>query len=552
MRRPGCVATLAAMTSTFPVTWDDPGDAAHTWNLERMHAPEPMTPADAVVFRCAFDHGASAAAHAYGLPFRAMTRRINTYLYLALVPTSPSDVPDPLETAIGRLDELWDGEYLPEIHRHLREWEAVAPADLALPQLADAVADGVERVRRLYELHFLIWFPFMSAISLFDDFYRDVLGNVSDFDAYRLLQGFDNMTVASGRALWQLSRQALRVASVRAVLEREPAEAVTTALAATAEGRRFLAALREYLEAWGQRGDRWGWSFPSWIDDPTPVIKTLHDYVRQPDRDLGEELAAQAAERERLVARARERVRRQPADVRERFEFLLRAAQKAIVLTEDHSHWIDFRCMYHVHQIWLEVGRRFTAAAVLDRPDDVFLLTPDELREAAAAFPRRDQRSRVAARRAEMEYFRHLPVPPTLGAPPSATATADPASAALAKFFGPTAIDPTAPDTSTIPGRGGSPGKATGTARVLTSLADAHRLQPRDVLVAATTAPPWTPLFATAAAVVSDTGGILSHCAVVAREYGIPAVVGTGNATARIPDGHLVEVDGDAGVVRLL
>ena len=76
----------------------------------------------------------------------------------------------------------------------------------------------------------------MSAISLFDDFYRDVLGNVSDFDAYRLLQGFDNKTVASGRALWQLSRRALRVASVRAVLEQEPAEAVTAALAAI--GRR--------------------------------------------------------------------------------------------------------------------------------------------------------------------------------------------------------------------------------------------------------------------------------------------------------------------------
>ena len=148
----------------------------------------------------------------------------------------------------------------------------------------------------------------------------------------------------------------------------------------------------------------------------------------------------------------------------------------------------------------------------------MFLLTPDELREAAAAFPRRDQRSRVAARRAEMEYFRHLPVPPTLGAPPSAPAPADPVSAALAKFFGPPAVVvPIAADTSTIRGRRGSPGKATGTARVLTSLADAHRLQPRDVLVAATTAPPWTPLFATVAAVVSDTGGILSHCAVVAR-----------------------------------
>ena len=86
-----------------------------------------------------------------------------------------------------------------------------------MPQLVDAVEESVDRARRLYEIHFLIWFPFMSAISLFDDFYRDVLGSVSDFDSYRLLQGFENMTVASGRALWQLSRQALQAGSVRVI-----------------------------------------------------------------------------------------------------------------------------------------------------------------------------------------------------------------------------------------------------------------------------------------------------------------------------------------------
>ena len=85
------------------------------------------------------------------------------------------------------------------------------------------------------------------------------------------------------------------------------------------------------------------------------------------------------AEREQLVTAAHERLRSHPPDVRERFEFLLKAAQKAIVLTEDHSHWIDFRCMYHLHRISLEVGRRLSAAAVLDRPDDVFLLTLEEL-----------------------------------------------------------------------------------------------------------------------------------------------------------------------------
>jgi pyruvate,water dikinase len=73
-----------------------------------------------------------------------------------------------------------------------------------------------------------------------------------------------------------------------------------------------------------------------------------------------------------------------------------------------------------------------------------------------------------------------------------------------------------------------------------------------DILVTDTTAPPWTPLFATAGGIVTDTGGILSHCAVVAREYRIPAVVGTGGSTAIIKDGQLIEVDGDAGAVRII
>jgi phosphohistidine swiveling domain-containing protein len=542
-------------TSRFPVTWEDPSDARYAWTLERMHAPEPMTLADALAFKCAFDHGVTAAARAYGVPLRALTRRINTYLYLALVPTNwrPAEDPngtDRLGAAIGRLGDLWDDEYLPEIKRHLQHWEALDPASSTLSQLIDALDDSVERTRRLYEIHFLIWLPFMAAISLFDDFYRDVLGGVSDFDAYRLLQGFDNKTVESGRALWQLSRRALQVAPVRGVLEQEAAEAVTAALEELAVGRRFLDLLHEYLQTWGQRGDRWGWSFPSWIEDPTPVIRTLKDYVRQPDRDLEGELATQVAEREQLVNAARERLRSHPPDVVNRFEFLLKAAQKAIVLTEDHSHWIDFRCMYHLHRISLEVGRRLAAAGVVDRRDDVFLLTLEELRDTALELPRLNRRAQIAARCAEMEYFRSVPVPPTLGAPAAGAAPTDPVRVALLKFFG--APPPPTDDHTVIRGNCGSPGRATGPARVVHSLAGAGKLQPHDVLVVKTTAPPWTPLFATAAALVSDTGGILSHAAVVAREYGIPAVVGTGNATGRIHDGQLIEVDGDAGIVRLV
>ena len=75
---------LSATTPTFPVHWDDPADARYSWTFERMHAPEPMTIADAIAFECAFDHGVSFAARFYGVPMRALTRRINTYLYLAV------------------------------------------------------------------------------------------------------------------------------------------------------------------------------------------------------------------------------------------------------------------------------------------------------------------------------------------------------------------------------------------------------------------------------------------------------------------------------------
>ena len=101
-------------------------------------------------------------------------------------------------------------------------------------------------------------------------------------------------------------------------------------------------------------------------------------------------------------------------------------------------------------------------------------------------------------------------------------------------------------------GMAGSPGVARGRARVVRSLAEGETLEQGEVLVAPTTAPPWTPLFARAAAIVTDAGGVLSHCAVVAREYAIPAVVGTKIATSTIHTGQIVEVDGTSGSVRII
>lgn len=325
-----------------------------------------------------------------------------------------------------------------------------------------------------------------------------------------------------------------------------------TALETSVASDDFLTKLRSYLTEYGQRNDKSNeLDAPHWIEDPTPVIQRLQEYVTQADRDPAAELTTQIAARERLLAETHIRLRAYPQPVVDQFDFLLKAAQAGVFVGEEHSVWIDQRMTYQVRRVMLEFGRRLVAAGVLDQVEDVFHLTFDEVRTTAEALPRLDQRALVAGRRAEIAYFRTIQPPPTLGTAPPGAPPDDPLSRAIGRFFGVVALPaPTGPNL--LRGHAGSPGVVRGPARVVHSLAEAGKLQSGDVLVTETTIPAWTPLFVTVAAVVTDTGGVLSHCAVVAREYGIPAVVGTGTATRTLRDGQVVEVDGGAGEVRII
>src|SRR4029078_11187104 len=151
-----------------------------------------------------------------------------------------------------------------------------------------------------------------------------------------------------------------------------------------------------------------------------------------------------------------------------------------------------------------------------------------------------EKKARGAGRKAELERFARVVPPPFIGAPPPPSD--DPVVDVIVRFFG-LPVEPSA-DPSIINGVAASPGTVTATAKVVRSLEEASKLQAGDVLVCEMTVPPWTPLFSTASAVVADTGGILSHCAIVAREYRIPCVVGTMNGTNVIKDGMKITVDG--------
>jgi phosphohistidine swiveling domain-containing protein len=545
----------------FPVTWESPDDERLFWTRDTMHFPDQMNELEGeLVIRVAHAHGFARASEAYDMPIRLQPRRINTYYYMAVAPVmAPPEEMEAMEEraqekigdAMVRLGETWSEDYLPEIQQYLQDWEDFDLRGASMPELLAHLDETLAKLQRLWEIHFFIAFPMLMAISTFEEFYRDLFDSEGAFDAYRMLQGLDNKTVESGQMLWQLSRKALEMPEVRKILTESAAADVVPALEGSAEGREFLMEFGAYLDEYGHRGDKWGVSYPTWTENPTPVIKMLKDYITQPGGGPDEELAALAAEREHHLAETRERLGGYPQTVRDQFEILLKAAEEGTVLSEDHGFWIDFNSTARVRKVFMEFGRRFAEARVVEDPSDVFHLTLDEIRETAEQLPNLDSMDLVAQRKAEIERFGRIQPPPALGTPPPGPPPDNPANRALGKFFG---GPPQPPDEAGIlRGNPGSPGIVRGRAKVLRSLPEGNDgIKEGDILVAETTAPPWTPLFATAAAVVTDTGGILSHCAVVAREYRIPAVVGTAMATATIKDGQTIEVDGDKGVVRIL
>jgi rifampicin phosphotransferase len=223
-----------------------------------------------------------------------------------------------------------------------------------------------------------------------------------------------------------------------------------------------------------------------------------------------------------------------------RFENLRRLAQHYAMVREEQISWFTLAWPL-MRRAVLRFGQEMADRGVIQAPDDVFFLTRSEL-EAALGGDTTDLRSTVASRQREWERNRRLTPPLSLGKSPM-----DKLIGGLAEAV----RTPGADLDGGIRGVPASPGRATGPVRVVRGPDEFDLFQPGEVLVAQTTAPAWTPLFDRAAAVITDAGSIAAHASLVAREYGIPAVVGTVDASARLRDGQIVTVDGSAGIVEL-
>jgi pyruvate,water dikinase len=463
-----------------------------TWLPDPSHYPEQMTPLSATVWFEAMGRGVHEAARQLRAPFGGFETRLELgWAYEGELEPDWDVDRSVLEAAALTLPERWERELRPRVLEINAELEGVRP-DRVPPTEAAQLLDRLWKlVQEEWTIHFLVVLPALTA---------------AEQASPEQLLGVDN---PADDAVWELADAARREGVDDLIRDFAPAAALDR-LRASAPGRRFLRELDAYLERYGGRARWHELSLPREAEQPTMTLEAV-----------------------RLSLELGERPSRAPtpdeADVR------LRAAY---ALKELHTYDIDYPGLLATREALLGFGRRLVGEGLLDSVDDVWMLERNELRRAltvtfdlrAVVAQRRDERARGLAEGAR----------PYLGEPPEARAR----DTVVEGFYG--------SGGSALNGAGASPGVAEGIARVVADTSDFARVQSGDILVTAMTTPAWTPLFPSLAGLVTETGGILSHAAVVAREYRLPAVVGATGATTAIRDGTRVRIDGAAGTIAIL
>jgi pyruvate, water dikinase len=567
-------------------------DDERFWFQEALHAPEPLYPFDSIAFDYTVAAFNQASARLFAIPasLGAEYRILNGYLYIsANSVTEPDTLARRAELFAARggyYYEHWDEIYerwvekveaatqelrqlevpaLPEFEpeRIVHEARGLGAAHLLLASW-DRLLDGLDRI---LHYHFELLNLGYSALLAFHEVCRETFPDIDDQVPAKLLAATDALYLRPDHELRRLARLAVDLGVAESVKEAHDEVSLRHALSRSSAGREWLADYEATKEPWFYLSFGTGVYYHhhrSWIDNPAVPIALIGSYI---DRlDGGAEISRPAgvvlAERERLTSEYLELL---PEGSRTAFEKSLDLARRVFPYVEDHNFYIDHRYMAIFWNKVREFGALLAQSGMLRDGEDVFYLRHDEIRSAledlrlwwssgaeVAPHGREHWPPIVERRRTMYEAMRGWSPPNALGRAPERVT--EPMTVILWGITTERIDEWLSPDggTDRIMGIAGSPGVAEGRACVVLHLDDLDRVEDGDVLIAPTTSTSWMPVFAKISGAVLDIGGVMSHGAVVAREYRKPAVIGTGRATRRIKSGDLVRVDADAGVVTIL
>jgi phosphohistidine swiveling domain-containing protein len=527
------------------------------WTRETSHAPLPWRP-----FTEALTDTVNAAIRGpsteFGLLFDgAQFRNIGGWEYIHIVPLGGdepafrrrigqsvaamrADVP-------GRLLQQWSEEWRPDFTariQELRERRLLALSDTAL----DAhIADALKLIAHGLDVHFRLHGALGMVLGELAFTCQELLG-WDETRMFSLLRGTSTTSTEPTRALAHLA--ALASPPVHALLkQRVPAEEVLAA------DEQFAAAFAAYIRDYGCRTlSAYELGEPSLEERPDLVLALVRDQLDSgADAETQQEPGRQrdaAANKAREILGGVDRVR---------FERALERALMAYPVREDKTFYTMSSPRGLLRRAALELGRRLASRDQIAAVEDIFFLHPDEARTLLADGT--SGRHVVAHRKGEYAWALAHPGPASYGRDPGPPPPLDglPQEARLANEAFMWYMDrilaanaQAGPGGDMLTGIGASPGRYTGTVRIIRSEAEFDRLRAGDVLVCPATSPVWSVLFPNVGAVVADSGGVLSHPAIIAREFSVPAVVATRVGTTQLRDGQVVAVDGSIGTVEVL
>jgi phosphohistidine swiveling domain-containing protein len=444
----------------------------------------------------------------------------------------------------------WREYSRPRYQKTVEGWEARPLEELSATRLLEGARELLNAGAEYYTSVQTIIPLAASSEAAFTAFYDRFVRREGDPPAQTFLLGFDSTPIRAEKSLYDLAMWCREDPELATALVDTPSDRAldllhTVELPAGVDERLWhgwRSRFQSHLDRYGHTVYNLDFANAVPYDNPAPLFDTLKFYLRGEGQNPHERQKRTATRREEATTAVLERL--DPAR-RRLFGRLLRWAQDAAPVREDAL--ADVGLAWPVmRRMLLELGRRLVEAEAVERAADVFWLRRDEVEKLASFLDAGETRpgslSEAVEQRKMLWRGQRRVTPPQLL--PKGTWVE------LFRRWMPAVSEEQTGNT--IKGIAASGGWVTAPAHVLSGPEDFGQMRPGEVLVAGITTPAWTPLFAMASAVVTDVGGPLSHSSIVAREYGIPAVLGTGVATRRIRNGQSIRVDGDTGTVTLL
>lgn len=558
-----------------PVRPFSKADNARYWLRDSLHFSEGMVPASIALLDDAQTWGAQLGAEIVGVPPTrgSVNRLAGTHVYIGTIDVDTdwqmqsraARFGEYVSPILADFDRYW-GMRAAELQAAYDHFDALDLTSMDPGQLWTTVKDAYAFHRRAWFIHFEVMYVLTANYLAFYGLAEEI--GLAGSQVSGFLAGEQTFYGRTDEELWKLAAHA-RELGVSEPLLRQAPRSVRANIEALAHGKTWWRELEEFLATFGWRTEETcRIDTPSWIEDPSPALERIASFLARPAGfDFDAARAAAIAERDARIDDARRAVN---GDDLARFDQALASNRAANFAwwNEEHNYLIDRRAAIPVRLATLELGARLSDAGRISRPEDLFFLFKPELFEVMESDGTAwaNLAALVPDRRAYFEHWRERgpSLPTMLGTIP--LTVPDPimievfglSGHFLETLRGGTGGGEAGPasagggEIAEIRGFPAAKGVAEGVARVITTVGDLHTVLPGEILVCGGTTTEWTPAFGIIAACVCDTGGSLTHAAIVSREYGIPCVVGTAVATQAIKTGDRVRVDGRAGTVQVL